>query len=213
VKIRSLMVRFVLLTGLLSLACSAQADALANFLARLQQLQSLEADFTQVTRDNTGRTLQQLNGTLTVAKPGKMRWQTAAPYEQLVVSDGELVWIYDMDLEQVTIRNMDLRVQETPALLLSGDSAQVGQNFTVAESVQGDFSRYQLIPKDRSQLFEKLEFQYQQQQLESMRIYDAAGQITEIVFARIKTNKPTDHQAFIFDVPEGVDVIDGRHEL
>ncbi len=212
-KIRSLMVRFVLLTGLLSLACSAQADALANFLARLQQLQSLEADFTQVTRDNTGRTLQQLNGTLTVAKPGKMRWQTAAPYEQLVVSDGELVWIYDMDLEQVTIRNMDLRVQETPALLLSGDSAQVGQNFTVAESVQGDFSRYQLIPKDRSQLFEKLEFQYQQQQLESMRIYDAAGQITEIVFARIKTNKPTDHQAFIFDVPEGVDVIDGRHEL
>jgi len=213
VKIRSLMVRFALLTGLLSLALSAQADALANFLARLQQLQSLEADFTQVTRDNTGRTLQQLNGTLTVAKPGKMRWQTAAPYEQLVVSDGELVWIYDMDLEQVTIRNMDLRVQETPALLLSGDSAQVGQNFTVAESLQGDFSRYQLTPKDRSQLFEKLEFQYQQQQLESMRIYDAAGQITEIVFARIKTNKPTDHQAFIFDVPEGVDVIDGRHEL
>lgn len=211
-KIRSLMVRFALLTGLLSLAWSAQADALANFLARLQQLQSLEADFTQVTRDNTGRTLQQLNGTLTVAKPGKMRWQTAAPYEQLVVSDGELVWIYDMDLEQVTIRNMDLRVQETPALLLSGDSAQVGQNFTVAESVQGDFSRYQLTPKDRSQLFEKLEFQYQQQQLESMRIYDAAGQITEIVFGRIKTNKPTDRQAFIFDVPEGVDVIDGRHE-
>ena len=197
-KIRSLMVRFALLTGLLSLAWSAQADALANFLARLQQLQSLEADFTQVTRDNTGRTLQQLNGTLTVAKPGKMRWQTAAPYEQLVVSDGELVWIYDMDLEQVTIRNMDLRVQETPALLLSGDSAQVGQNFTVAESVQGDFSRYQLTPKDRSQLFEKLEFQYQQQQLESMRIYDAAGQITEIVFGRIKTNKPTDRQAFIF---------------
>lgn len=212
-KIRSLMVRFALLTGLLSLALSAQADALANFLARLQQLQSLEADFTQVTRDNAGRTLQQLNGTLTVAKPGKMRWQTAAPYEQLVVSDGELVWIYDMDLEQVTIRNMDLRVQETPALLLSGDSAQVGQNFTVAESLQGDFSRYQLTPKDRSQLFEKLEFQYQQQQLESMRIYDAAGQITEIVFARIKTNKPTDHQVFIFDVPEGVDVIDGRHEL
>lgn len=212
-KIRSLMVRFALLTGLLSLALSAQADALANFLARLQQLQSLEADFTQVTRDNAGRTLQQLNGTLTVAKPGKMRWQTAAPYEQLVVSDGELVWIYDMDLEQVTIRNMDLRVQETPALLLSGDSAQVGQNFTVAESLQGDFSRYQLTPKDRSQLFEKLEFQYQQQQLESMRIYDAAGQITEIVFARIKTNQPTDRQAFIFDVPEGVDVIDGRHEL
>lgn len=212
-KIRSLMVRFVLLSGLFSLALSAQADALANFLARLQQLQSLEADFTQITRDNSGRTLQELNGTLTVTKPGKMRWQTAAPYEQLVVSDGELVWIYDMDLEQVTIRNMDQRVQETPALLLSGDSAQVGQNFTVAESVQGDVSRYQLTPKDRSQLFEKLDFQYQQQQLESMRIYDAAGQITEIVFARIKTNQSTDRQAFIFDVPEGVDVIDGRHEL
>lgn len=197
---------------LLSLSASVQADGLASFLHRLKQLQSLEADFSQTTRDANGRSLQQLNGTLMVAKPGKMRWHTAAPFEQLVVSDGKLVWIYDMDLEQVTIRNMDQRVQETPALLLSGDTAEIGRNFTVTEQKKGWITRYQLIPKDRSQLFEKLEFQYQEQQLESMRIYDAAGQITDIVFDQVKTNQPINNKSFIFDVPEGVDVIDGRHE-
>ncbi len=198
---------------LMLLAMPVRADDLASFIGRLQQLQSMQADFTQVTRDTSGRALQEMSGTLTVAKPGKMRWQTAAPFEQLVVSDGKLVWIYDMDLEQVTIRNMDQRVQETPALLLSGNVADVGRNFTVSAQSKGPITRYQLIPKDRSQLFEKLEFQYQQNQLETMRIYDAAGQITDILFDDVRTNQVVDSQAFVFDVPEGVDVIDGRHDF
>lgn len=205
-------VKKLLVASLLVLPFSVQADALNAFLERLTALQSLDANFVQATRDNNGRTLQELKGTLIVAKPGKMRWQTTPPFEQLVVSDGELVWIYDMDLEQVTIRNMDQRVQETPALLLSGDTAEIGRNFTVKQKVTGAITRFELEPKDRSQLFDRLDFQYNKDQLETMSIYDAAGQETSIVFSKVRTNKPIDEQAFYFEVPEGVDVIDGRHE-
>ncbi len=186
--------------------------ALDSFLNKLGQLQNMQADFLQVMRDGKQRELQQLSGKIMIEKPGKLFWQTNPPYEQLVVSDGEFVWIYDMDLEQVTIRNMENRIQETPALLLSGDASEVSKNFTVKLKVTGAISRFSLAPKDSSQLFEKLEFQYFEDKLESMSIFDAAGQVTDIIFENIKTNQDIPAKAFYFEVPEGVDVIDGRHE-
>ncbi|MCD8521545.1 MAG: outer membrane lipoprotein chaperone LolA [Saccharospirillaceae bacterium] len=202
-------------TLMFSMSAGAQpsADALADFLLRLKQLQSLESSFEQTTRDVSGRILQQMNGTLTVAKPGKMRWQTNAPFEQLVVSDGKLIWIYDMDLEQVTIRDMDQRIQETPALLLSGHAADVEKSFVVTEQRAGSDLIFQLVPKDPSQLFESLEFHYQGKNLKRMMIFDAAGQVTDISFSAASVNNAVDPAAFIFDVPEGVDVIDGRHGI
>jgi outer membrane lipoprotein carrier protein len=201
------------LTFSLPSGAQSSGDALADFLLRLKQLQSLESSFVQTTRDTSGRILQQMSGSLTVAKPGKMRWQTDAPFEQLVVSDGKLIWIYDMDLEQVTIRDMDQRVQETPALLLSGSTADVEKSFVVAKEVASNEIIFQLVPKDPSQLFESLEFHYQGKKLKRMMIYDAAGQVTEISFSATNVNTAVDPSAFIFDVPEGVDVIDGRHGI
>ncbi|MAK89977.1 MAG: outer membrane lipoprotein carrier protein LolA [Oleibacter sp.] len=185
--------------------------ALKDFLARIKNLQTLDSRFEQSTRDNHGQLLQSMTGQLTVAKPGKLRWHTDEPFEQLVVSDGELVWVYDMDLEQVTIRDMDQRIQETPALLLTGDAGNVEKSFLVEEEKAGDETVFQLVPKDNSQLFESLEFHYRDQQIVRMMIFDAAGQITEIRFDGVAINQPVDDQAFVFNVPEGVDVIDGRH--
>ena len=182
--------------------------ALNDFLARIKNLQTLDSRFEQSTRDNHGQVLQSMTGQLTVAKPGKLRWHTDEPFEQLVVSDGELVWVYDMDLEQVTIRNMDQRIQETPALLLTGDAGNVEKSFLVEEEKAGDEIVFQLVPKDNSQLFESLEFHYRDQQIVRMMIFDAAGQITEISFDGVAINQPVDDQAFVFNVPEGVDVID-----
>lgn len=195
------------------LCAQPSAAALDDFLLRLKQLQSLESSFEQTTRDASGRILQQMSGTLTVAKPGRMRWQTNAPFEQLVVSDGQLIWIYDMDLEQVTIRDMDQRIQETPALLLSGHAADVEKSFVVTEQQAGSDLIFQLVPKDPSQLFESLEFHYQGKSLKRMMIFDAAGQVTDIAFSAASENNAVDPAAFVFDVPEGVDVIDGRHGI
>lgn len=199
------------LTILLPGLAQASETALADFLQRVKSLQSMDAEFDQATRDNSGKVLQAMSGSLLVAKPGKMRWQTAAPYEQLVVANGKLVWTYDMDLEQVTIRDMDQRIQETPALLLTGSAEDVEKSFVVAEEKTTSDRVFQLVPKDPSQLFESLEFHYQGEKLARMMIFDAAGQVTEISFRNVQLNQPMDKHAFVFDVPEGVDVIDGRH--
>ncbi len=210
-------VNTVVKTGLsLSLAftMTVQADnnqALDSFLGKLKQLQNMQADFVQVMRDGKKRELQRLSGKIMIEKPGKLYWQTNPPYEQLVVSDGTSVWIYDMDLEQVSIRDMEQRIQETPALLLSGDTSEISKNFTLELNQSEAISRYSLIPKDSSQLFDKLDFQYFDDQLESMSIYDAAGQVTDIIFENSIVNEQIDPKTFQFEIPEGVDVIDGRH--
>lgn len=191
---------------------SAGDDAALNhFIAHLKQVNDMETHFEQVTADPAGNELQSLSGTLVVARPGKMRWQTEPPYEQLVVSDGQTLWIYDMDLEQVSIRELEQRLQDTPALLLSGDTSEISANYNVSETDAGSIDRYQLIPKDNSQLFEYLEFDYKENILAAMRIFDATGQITEIRFSESQVNQGVDPAGFTFDVPEGVDVIDGRH--
>ncbi len=200
----------VLSLGLTS--CLVQANTSQDhFIGHLEKVTDMEAGFTQVTADPSGNVLQSLSGTLTVARPGKMRWQTNPPYEQLVVSDGKVVWIYDMDLEQVSIRELEQRLQDTPALLLSGDTSEISANYVVSETQTGSTDRYQLIPKDNSQLFDYLEFDYRGDRLSAMRIFDATGQITEITFSGMQINQGTDSAAFQFDIPEGVDVIDGRH--
>lgn len=208
----------LLLSLTLVVSFTVQADdnddnkALNSFLNKLSQLQNMQANFIQVMRDGKQRELQELSGKIMIEKPGKLFWQTNPPYEQLVISDGLSVWIYDMDLEQVTIRDMENRIQETPALLLSGDASEVSKNFTVKLKTTDAISRYSLIPKDSSQLFEKLEFQYFNDQLESMSIFDVAGQVTEIIFENTRVNQDIDPNTFVFKTPEGVDVIDGRHE-
>lgn len=187
------------------------ATPLDDFLQRLQSVTSIAAQFEQSTVDAQGQEMQTITGQLIVARPGKMRWQTNPPYEQLVVSDGELVWIYDMDLEQVTIRNLDQRLQETPALLLSGNVAEIAQNYSVERLDSDKLERYRLTPNDKSQLFVALEFDYKANTLQTMRIFDAAGQTTLIEFSKQRVNQALDSMTFVFDVPEGVDVIDGRH--
>jgi len=199
------------LVSVYSFAGASDSAALDSFTQKLDRLQSMETGFEQVTMDTSGEVLQSLSGTLTVERPGKMRWQTEPPYEQLVVSDGKLVWVYDMDLEQVTIRELEARLQDTPALLLSGNTAEIADNYDVSLDGASAVERYRLKPKDQSQLFEALEFDYQKDELRYMRIFDAAGQVTEIRFNDVQVNPDPDDGAFYFIVPEGVDVIDGRH--
>jgi outer membrane lipoprotein carrier protein len=190
----------------------AMADdaALASFVERLGGTTTLEADFVQTIRDQQGQALQQTEGRLAIANPGKLRWQTRPPYEQLVVSDGELVWIFDQDLDQVTIRNLELRVQDMPALLLGGRQEDVASNFEVSQFQKNGQRVFHLIPHDKSQLFEFLDFAYQGDQLMSMTIADATGQVTDIQLSDIARNQTLDPMAFVFDVPDGVDVIDAR---
>lgn len=186
-------------------------DAVDSLLQQLQSMDNFQAMFVQTTRDPTGAVLQQMRGELIVERPGKMRWETEEPFAQLVVSDGTLLWIYDTDLEQVTIRSMGQRIQETPALLLSGDASEIRDGFTVSMTKMDDVVRYRLTPNDNSQLFEALQFSYRAQRLSAMTIDDATGQVTEITFRQQTVNATLPEHTFLFEVPEGVDIIDARN--
>ena len=188
--------------------------AVENLQHQLGLINSFSANFVQLTQDGLGNTLQRVEGFMQVAKPGKLRWQTEGIYEQLVISDGKSLWIYDADLEQVSIKDMDNRLSETPALLLGGDVSAIGDDFIITQIPSDNSIRFILQPKDTTQLFDSLELDFnkldQQQSLTQMIIRDASGQVTDISFNDVTNNPKLKSKVFSFDIPAGIDVIDGR---
>lgn len=187
------------------------AEATEDLVALLEGVKSLDTQFEQVILGRDGSRMQTSSGHMLVKRPRQFRWHAKEPFEQLVVSDGELVWVYDVDLEQVIERPLGEDVGETPALLLSGDSSKIAQEFEVTKlSSQGRSVTYQLTPKRNEQLFEVLEISFTGAQPSAMRLEDSLGQKTSFEFIKPKTNIAIDASLLKFDIPEGVDVI--RHE-
>jgi len=189
-------------------------DAIKDLQRLLGEVKSFSALFVQQTRNGLGEVLQSIKGHMKVEKPGKLRWQTEGVYEQLVVSNGESLWIYDADLEQVSIKDMNNRLAETPALLLGGDVGAIDDDFIVSQQHSDSQLIFILQPKDTSQLFDSLELSFnklaQSQVLQQMIIRDASGQLTEIQFTDAINNPKLDAKLFTFDIPADIDVIDGR---
>jgi outer membrane lipoprotein carrier protein len=189
-------------------------NAVKNLQQQLGRIHSFSANFVQLTQDGLGNTLQRVEGFMQVAKPGKLRWKTEGVYEQLVISDGKSLWIYDADLEQVSIKDMDNRLSETPALLLGGDVSAIDNDFNITQAPSDNTLLFILQPKDSSQLFDSLELSFNKldkdQPLTQMIIRDASGQITDISFTNVSRNPKLGLNIFTFEIPKGVDVIDGR---
>lgn len=189
-------------------------DAIKDLQQLLGKVKQFSSRFVQESHNGQGEILQSIEGKMDVAKPGKLRWQTEGIYEQLVISDGKSLWIYDQDLEQVSIKNMDNRLAETPALLLGGDVSAIETDFIVSQKRSDSQRVFVLQPKDTTQLFDSLEISFnkhsEQQELQQMIILDASGQVTKIRFSDAVNNPILDESIFVFTIPEGVDVIDGR---
>ncbi|MBN1239335.1 MAG: outer membrane lipoprotein chaperone LolA, partial [Gammaproteobacteria bacterium] len=116
---------------------TAEPDGAAALDRFLDEVETLEARFEQKLWSADERVLQSASGTLTLRRPNEFRWSYEEPYEQLVVADAKNIWIYDVELEQVTVTPMDDAAASTPAMLLSGDSA-VREGFTVSETFERD---------------------------------------------------------------------------
>lgn len=188
----------------------ADAAALQDLQNKLQGIKSYSAGFVQNTLDGKGETLQSIQGEMQVKKPGLLRWTTKGEYAQLVIADGRSVWVYDADLEQVTIKPMDDKLSETPGLLLGGDTSAIAEDFVVdMDDVEKD-DVFVLTPKDSSQLFDALELKFSKDVLMEMIIRDASGQVTAISFTEAVNNPELASSLFVFNAPEGVDVIDTR---
>lgn len=204
------LIRMLLLTVLSITSVAAVADdevAVQRLTELLNQAQTITARFSQLTLDGSGTQLQETAGQLVLKRPGLFRWHTDAPMEQLLVSNGEKVWLYDPDLQQVTIQTLDQRLTHTPALLLSGDVSKIRENFDISHKEGGNVVDFILKPKSKDTLFDSLRLSFRNNVLNDMQLIDSIGQRTNILFLSVKMNEPQDDAQFIFEIPAGVDVI------
>lgn len=204
------LIRLMLLAVLTTASLFAHADdeaAVKRLTELLNQAQTITARFSQLSLDGSGTQLQETAGELALKRPGLFRWHTDQPMEQLLVSDGKQVWLYDPDLEQVTIQSLDQRLTHTPALLLSGDVSQIRENFEITFKEGGNVVDFILKPKAKDTLFDSLRLSFRNGVLNDMQLIDSIGQRTNILFMSVKMNQPLDDKQFSFDIPEGADVI------
>ncbi|WP_044872829.1 outer membrane lipoprotein chaperone LolA [Pseudomonas sp. LFM046] len=204
------LIRMLMVAVLGLAALQVQADdkvAISRLTEMLNKAQTITGRFSQLTLDGSGTQLQETSGELSLKRPGLFRWHTDAPMEQLLVSNGEKVWLYDPDLQQVTIQTLDQRLTHTPALLLSGDISKISENFEITHKEGGDVVDFILKPKAKDTLFDTLRLSFRNGVINDMQLIDSVGQRTNILFLGIKMNQAIDASQFTFKVPEGADVI------
>ena len=187
---------------------SEQQQAANKLSALLSSTQTITGSFSQLTLDSSGTQLQEAAGEMVLQRPGLFRWHTNPPLEQLLVSNGKKVWLYDPDLMQVTVQKMDQRLTHTPALLLSGDVSKISENFSISYKEGGPVVDFVLTPTAKDTLFDTLRLSFRNGVINDMQLLDAVGQRTNILFMNVKVNEPVSADQFVFDAPEGIDVIE-----
>lgn len=191
-----------------SLASENQADAVKQLQDLLSSFQSIQASFSQTTLDNHGNFLQEVKGEMKAKKPGYFYWETKPPLEQLLITNGSTLWLYDPDLEQVTIKSLDQRLSSTPALILNGNVSEIGSEYDISSaSIEENVWRFTLRPKDPESLFEGLSLTFKQGKLTEMFLEDGLGQKTSFVFQDVDLSTDLDSDLFTFEPPEGIDII------
>ena len=193
--------------ALTTLSAHADGKDVARLTQLLEKSQTLTARFSQLTLDGSGTQLQETAGEMSLQRPGLFYWHTDAPAEQVVVSDGKKVTLWDPDLEQATIKTLDLRLSQTPALLLSGDVSKISQSFDISAKEAGGVIDFTLKPKTKDTLFDSLRLSFRNGLVNDMQLIDSVGQRTNILFTGVKANEPIPASKFKFDIPKGADVI------
>ncbi|MEP7084812.1 MAG: outer membrane lipoprotein chaperone LolA [Betaproteobacteria bacterium] len=188
---------------------SATAGAVEDFRAFTTQTRAARGEFTQIVTDRNGKVLRQASGTFSLSRPGKFRWSYMKPYTQLLVGDGQKVWVYDTDLNQVTIRAMDQTLSATPAALLSG-SEDLDKVFTLQELPAADgLSWLGAKPKNADSGLESVRIGFSKSILQRLEFVDSFGQKTLITVAKFERNPVLPADTFTFTPPKGADVIGG----
>ncbi len=196
----------VFLLAVISLPAFAQIyTPAARLNQQLMAIHTFHADFDQTVTSNHGRTLNHTQGEMDLARPGKFRWAVKGDAAQLIIAVNDKLWIYDADLQQVTIKHLDAN-HEVPALiLLDNNTLTAEKDFHITASA--DNSTFTLIPKDKNSMFASVQLQFLGSALVSMKLYDLLGQVTRIDFSHIIVNHPLSSSVFHFTPPANTDVI------
>jgi chaperone LolA len=186
-------------------AHAAATDKLKTFIAATH---SAQANFTQEVQDKSGKRIQFSSGTMQFERPGKFRWEYRKPYEQLIVGDGKKFWMYDIDLNQVTVKKLDAALGSSPAALLSGNN-EIERSFTLKDLEDRDGLEWlQATPKSTESTFAKILMAFNaKSELLVMELHDAFGHHTVLRFSDLKSNPSLSSQRFQFVPPKGADVL------
>lgn len=201
--------RFVAVLLLLPFCLAAQAadSARARMEAFSKGLRSVTAQFAQTVADANGRRGDESRGSLSLEAPRQFRWETAEPYQQTIVADGERVWVYEPDLQQVSVRNQSTEEAHSPLTVLT-DLSQLDSQFAASEGGEREGLVWlKLSSKAKEPEFEYAELGFDATALVRMRFKDQLGNTTEIRFADWKRNPNLPAATFKFTPPKGVDVI------
>ncbi len=178
---------------------------LRRFLA---DVQSMDARFHQQVIDSRQQVLEDTSGSVAMQRPGRFRWNYEAPFERVIVSDGEKVWLYEADLSQVTIRRLSAGIGDTPAALLTGKES-VLERFTVDRSWSEDgLALVRLVPRSADSDFAAVTLGFEGSELRRLRLDDRLGQQTRIDLTGARINPRLPPDLFRFLPPAGADVID-----
>lgn len=185
----------------------AEAGAIDQLHQFLQGTNTLKAEFAQAVIGKGGRKPQQSFGVVAISRPGKLRWEIQKPSPQLIIGDGQKIWIYDAELKQVTVRPAGKAIGGSPAALLAGRN-DLEKNFSLAEAGEAEGMNWvEATPKAGDSGFEKVRLGFAGAELRAMELADSFGQTTLIHFSRIERNPALPAALFKFTPPPGADVI------
>mgnify|MGYP001600631999 CR=1 FL=1 len=186
----------------------AHAGAIEKLNTFIAATHSAQANFTQEVLDQNGKRIQSASGVMQFQRPGKFRWTYQKPYEQIIVGDGEKFWLYDVDLNQVTVKKLDAALGSSPAALLSG-SNEIERGFTLTEDGSHDgLDWLQAIPRAQDSGFEKIRMAFNAQaELVIMELNDTFGHKTVLKFSAMQRNPKLSERQFQFTPPKGADVL------
>jgi outer membrane lipoprotein carrier protein len=197
----------LLTVTILLLSPWAHAGAIDQLHRFLQSTRTLKAEFAQIVIAKNGRKPQQSSGIVSISRPGKLRWEILKPYPQLVIGDGEKIWIYDQELQQVTVRKAGQAISGSPAALLAGNN-DLEKNFDLKEAGNADGMAWvEATPKSNESGFERVRLGFAGADLKAMELNDSFGQTTQVSFSKIERNPALPANHFKFTPPAGVDVV------
>lgn len=198
----------VLAASMLAAAAgSARADAVDTLRDFVRDVKSGRADFTQTVSSPDGARRKVSSGSFEFQRPDRFRFAYARPYEQLIVGDGRKVWIYDADLNQVSVRALSQAIGATPAALLAG--AALERDFVLqAQPAQDGLDWVQATPRAKDGAFQSMRIGFRGKELAEVEILDSFGQRSRLQFSRYEANPALPESAFRFVPPKGADVIE-----
>jgi outer membrane lipoprotein carrier protein len=197
----------VLVLLLAAFASAAHADAIERFKNFLSTTQSARADFEQQVYGREGKVTQASKGSFVFQRPGRFRWTYAKPVDQVIVGDGERVWIHDRDLNQVTVRKISKALGSTPAALLAGGS-DIEKAFELSDAGTRDGLEWlEAKPREPDAGFERILMGFGLNGLAAMELTDNFGQTTRLRFSNLQRNPKIDPAEFRFEPPKGADIL------